>query len=113
MQQDFKPFSKVMTKIEGKKLDSSYELYLSLYQQLAGDEKKEPFRAFNDYVGDGSWSELLKVTGVCNRYLHRRMVYKRVGLRIKILRKYKSTNFPRKKCIKTTFFPCILCIDVI
>ncbi len=46
MQQDFKPFSKVMTKIEGRKLDSSYELYLSLYQQLAGDEKKEPFREF-------------------------------------------------------------------
>lgn len=46
MQQDFKPFSKVMTKIEGKKLDSSYELYLSLYQQLAGDENAEPFRAF-------------------------------------------------------------------
>lgn len=35
-----------MTKIEGKKLDSSYELYLSLYQQLAGDENEEPFRAF-------------------------------------------------------------------
>ena len=47
MQQDFKPFAKVMTKIEGKKLDSSYELYLSLYQQLAGDENEEPFRAFS------------------------------------------------------------------
>ena len=35
-----------MTKIECKKLDSSYELYLSLYQQLAGDENEEPFRAF-------------------------------------------------------------------
>lgn len=46
MQQDFKSFAKVMTKIEGKKLDSSYELYLSLYQQLAGDENEEPFRAF-------------------------------------------------------------------
>ncbi|OON90381.1 MAG: restriction endonuclease subunit R [Epulopiscium sp. Nele67-Bin001] len=46
MQQDFKPFLKVMTKIEGKKLDSSYEVYLSLYQQLAGDENKEPFRKF-------------------------------------------------------------------
>jgi len=46
MQQDFKPFAKVMTKIEGRKLDSSYELYLSLYQQLAGDENEEPFRAF-------------------------------------------------------------------
>ena len=46
MQQDFKPFARVMTKIEGKKLDSSYEIYLSLYQQLAGDENEEPFRAF-------------------------------------------------------------------
>ena len=46
MQQDFKPFSKYMTKIEGKRLDSSYEIYMSLYQQLAGDENKEPFREF-------------------------------------------------------------------
>ena len=46
MQQDFKPFKKIMTKIGGKKLDSSYELYLSLYQQLAGDDKEEPFRKF-------------------------------------------------------------------
>ena len=46
MQQDFKPFAKVMTKIEGKDPDSSYEIYLSLYHQLAGDENKEPFRAF-------------------------------------------------------------------
>ena len=46
MQQDFKPFEKIMTKIEGKKLDSSFELYLALYQQLAGDEGKEPFREF-------------------------------------------------------------------
>ena len=46
MQQDFKPFEKVMTKISGRKLDSSYEVYLSLYQQLAGDENEEPFREF-------------------------------------------------------------------
>lgn len=46
MMQDFKPFSKVMTKIEGRKLDSSYEIYLSLYQQLAGNDNEEPFRAF-------------------------------------------------------------------
>jgi type I restriction enzyme R subunit len=46
MQQDFKPFEKIMTKISGKKLDSSYEIYLSLYQQLAGDENEEPFREF-------------------------------------------------------------------
>ena len=46
MQQDFKPFEKIMTKISGKKLDSSFELYLALYQQLAGDDGEEPFRDF-------------------------------------------------------------------
>ncbi len=48
MQQDFKSFAKVMTKIEGKKLDSSYEIYLSLYQQLVGDNGKEHFRVFKE-----------------------------------------------------------------
>ena len=46
MQQDFKPFKKIMTKVQGKKLDSSYEIYMSLYQQLAGDTGNEPFREF-------------------------------------------------------------------
>ena len=47
MNQDFKPFSKVMTKIRGKNLDSSYEIYLSLYQQLVGqDGKPDPFKEF-------------------------------------------------------------------
>lgn len=46
MTQDFSPFSKIMTKVEGKKLDSSYEIYMSLYQQLAGDDYSEPFRVF-------------------------------------------------------------------
>ena len=47
MSQDFKPFAKVMTKIEGKKLDSAFEIFLSLYHQLAGDENEEPFRVFS------------------------------------------------------------------
>lgn len=46
MTNDFKPFEKVMTKIEDRKLDSSYEIYMSLYHQLAGDENNEPFREF-------------------------------------------------------------------
>jgi type I restriction enzyme R subunit len=46
MQQDFKPFERIMTKITEKKLNSSFEVYLSLYQQLAGDESQEPFREF-------------------------------------------------------------------
>lgn len=35
-----------MTKVENKQLDSSYEIYLALYQQLAGDEGVEPFKQF-------------------------------------------------------------------
>jgi len=46
MQQDFKPFEGVMTKIKGKELDSAYEIYMSLYHQLAGDDNEEPFRDF-------------------------------------------------------------------
>jgi type I restriction enzyme, R subunit len=43
---DFKPFSGKMTKVTNKKLDSSYEIYLALYQQLTGDEGEETFRQF-------------------------------------------------------------------
>lgn len=46
MSNDFKPFEKVMTKVEGQNLDSSYEIFMSLYHQLAGDENNEPFRQF-------------------------------------------------------------------
>jgi type I restriction enzyme R subunit len=46
MQQDFRPFEKIMTKVQDKSLDSSYEIYMSLYHQLAGDEGNEPFREF-------------------------------------------------------------------
>jgi len=50
MGQDFRPFEKVMTKVESKKLDSSYEIFFALYHQLAGDENDEPFRQFTpDY----------------------------------------------------------------
>ena len=43
---DFKPFGGKMTKVENKKLDSSYEIYMALYQQLAGDNGVEPFKQF-------------------------------------------------------------------
>lgn len=43
---DFKPFGGKMTKVENKKLDSSYEIYLALYQQLSGDDGVEPFKQF-------------------------------------------------------------------
>src|SRR5699024_6871270 len=43
---DFKPFEGSMTKVQNRNLDSSYEIYLALYQQLVGDEGEEAFRQF-------------------------------------------------------------------
>ena len=61
MQQDFKPFEKIMTKVQGKVLDSSYEIFMSLYHQLAGDENEEPFRQFKPEFFD------LVVVDECHR----------------------------------------------
>ena len=47
MQNDFKPFKKVMTKVENRKMDSSYEVFLALYQQLSGTENLEVFKQFS------------------------------------------------------------------
>lgn len=41
---DFSPFSGKMTKVENRNLDSSYEIYLALYQQLSGDDGEEAYR---------------------------------------------------------------------
>ena len=48
MGQDFKPFKKIMTKVKGKELDSSYEIYMALYQQLVSYDEgvPDPFTAF-------------------------------------------------------------------
>ncbi|NOU94883.1 DEAD/DEAH box helicase [Paenibacillus sp. LMG 31456] len=43
---DFKPFGGKMTKVEKKTLDSSYEIYLALYQQLSGDDGEETYLQF-------------------------------------------------------------------
>ncbi len=39
---DFKPFKNSMTKIYHKKMDTSYEIYLSLYQQLSESDCDDP-----------------------------------------------------------------------
>lgn len=46
MVQDFKPFKKVMTKVQGATIDSAYEVYMALYHQLVSNEKgvEDPFR---------------------------------------------------------------------
>lgn len=46
-QNDFRPFDKIMTKVENRKMDSSYEVYLALYQQLSGNYDLEIFRQFS------------------------------------------------------------------
>lgn len=39
MQNDFKPFQKIMTKVENRNMDSSYEIYMSLYHQLRSSDE--------------------------------------------------------------------------
>lgn len=39
MKNDFKPFQKVMTKIEHRNMDSSYNIYMSLYHQMKSPDK--------------------------------------------------------------------------
>ena len=38
---DFKPFGAAMTKISGRQIDKSYEIYLSLYQAVTGSEEEQ------------------------------------------------------------------------
>jgi type I restriction enzyme R subunit len=40
MRQDFKPFSKVMSKVQGKSAESGFEIYMSLYGQWVKNEKE-------------------------------------------------------------------------
>jgi type I restriction enzyme R subunit len=45
---DFKPFGNAMTKVSGKKIDKSYEVYLSLYQAITGpNEADKAFKKFS------------------------------------------------------------------
>jgi type I restriction enzyme R subunit len=45
---DFKPFAGKMTKIEGRKVDKSYEIYLALYQAVSGTEDwKNIYKSFS------------------------------------------------------------------
>lgn len=46
MSQDFQPFSNIMTKVENRKMDSSYEIYMALYQQLTDGQGTDIFKNF-------------------------------------------------------------------
>lgn len=54
MAQDFKPFKKVMTKIQKKNMDSSFEIYMALYQQLVSYDENipDPFKEFKSTFFD-------------------------------------------------------------
>lgn len=47
---DFKPFGGKMTKIEGRNIDKSYEIYLALYQGISGNE--EAANAYKEFSPD-------------------------------------------------------------
>lgn len=73
---DFKPFGQVMTKIQGRKADPAYEVYLALYQAVTGPEEEQKiYRNFSpdffDLVvvdechrgsarDDSAWREILE-----------------------------------------------------
>lgn len=45
---DFKPFASAMTKITGRKVDTSYEIFLSLYQAITGpEESQKAYKSFS------------------------------------------------------------------
>ena len=49
MAQDFKPFKSKMTKIQGKQMDTAFEIYMALYQQLISYDETvaDPFKEFS------------------------------------------------------------------
>ena len=44
---DFKPFGQAMTKVTNRTVDSSYEIYLSLYQAVTGSEEQNIYKQFS------------------------------------------------------------------
>jgi type I restriction enzyme, R subunit len=76
MVNDFKPFSKVMTKVGKRKADKAFEIYMALYQGLTGEEEwkniyKEFSEDFFDIIivdechrgsarADSAWREILE-----------------------------------------------------
>ena len=52
MANDFKPFEKYMTKVTNKKLDSSYEIYFALYQQLVSSDKEDILKILKQFKKD-------------------------------------------------------------
>lgn len=60
---DFAPFNEkgILTKVKAKNLESQYDIYMSLYHQLSGDDDEEAFRQFQPEFFD------LVVVDECHR----------------------------------------------
>ena len=60
---DFAPFNEkgILTKVKAKNLESQYDIYMSLYHQLSGDDDEEAFRQFKPEFFD------LVVVDECHR----------------------------------------------
>ena len=52
MANDFKPLEKYMTKVTDKKLDSSYEIYFALYQQLVSNDTTDVYKILRQFKPD-------------------------------------------------------------
>lgn len=63
MAQDFKPFQKIMTKVQDKTMNSSYEIHMALYQQLVSHDPKVP-NAYEQF--DKSFFDLI-IVDECHR----------------------------------------------
>jgi type I restriction enzyme R subunit len=71
---DFKPFGSAMTKIRKRQADKSYEIYLSLYQAVSGNEEsKSIYKQFSPDFFD------LVVVDECHRQLRRPGLRRRTG----------------------------------
>ena len=73
MQQDFKPFAKVMCKVGNKNLNSAFEVFMSLYHQLAGNDGEEP--PTNPPPTDPTLPKKYYVNGVEVNILNERVQY--------------------------------------
>lgn len=75
---DFKPFKNSMTKIYHKKMDTSYEIYLSLYQQLSENDSEDSLAILKENFSSDFFD--LVIVDECHRVYcrkdRRRKIYK-------------------------------------
>lgn len=62
---DFKPFKNSMYKVEHKKMDTSYEIYLSLYQQLSNNDAEDPLELLKENFNSNFFD--LVIVDECHR----------------------------------------------